>query len=76
MVLLAGVIGAAVLLLFFVLDQFGKIKNDTLWYDGGNFVGATLLAFYAYMIGSVPFTVIEVAWALVSLRDVLKDLRK
>lgn len=76
MVLIVGISGAAILLLFFVLAQFGKLKSESLWYDGGNLVGAALLALYAYLIDSLPFLIIETIWALVSLRDVIKYFKK
>jgi hypothetical protein len=76
MTLAIGVLGAAILLIFFTLGQFGKLKTDSLWYGVGNFIGALLLTYYAYAIQSWPFVVIESIWALVSLKDVLHDLKR
>ena len=69
-----GVLGSALLLFFFVLNQMDMIKNSSPLYDAGNFVGAALLAIYAYEGGVWPFVVLEIVWAAVSLRDLLRDI--
>ncbi|MBY0539391.1 hypothetical protein K2P56_03080 [Patescibacteria group bacterium] len=67
MILLIGTLGAGILLFFFSLLQFKILQSSSLWYIAGNFLGAVLLAYYAYAIESWPFLVIETLWALVSL---------
>lgn len=71
-----GVIGAACILIAFVLEQLLIWKNEELRYDALNLFGGTLLVIYALLLGSYPFAVLNGVWALVSLRDVIKDLRR
>lgn len=71
---LVGSIGAMVALIAFLLNQSDKIPNDSFLYDFLNFLGGTLLFVYAYLLGSVPFMVINAVWGIVSLKDLfLKD---
>lgn len=71
MITLIGTTGAALILILFLLNQFNKIKNNNFWYDFGNFVGSTLLVVYAYLLSSYPFLVLNLIWALFSLKDVV-----
>ena len=72
MITIIGTIGAGMILVMFLLNQFNKIKNDNIYYDFGNFVGATLLVIYAYLLGSTPFFILNFIWAFFSLKDVIK----
>lgn len=75
-VLYIGVLGAGIILLFFVLNELGKISHKNFWYDAGNMIGSGLLIIYAYLLGSIPFLILNVVWFIVSLRDVLFQERK
>lgn len=76
MTLAIGTLGAGILLVFFISNQFGKLHSQSFIYHLGNFVGATLLAYYAYVIGSWPFFVIEVLWAFVAVKDIVFASKK
>ncbi len=67
---LIGVTGAVLLLIAFIGNEFKKLSVESWAYDLLNLIGAALLAWYAYLIGSWPFLLIEAVWALVALRDV------
>jgi len=71
-----GVVGAGLVLLAFVLEQFHIWRDDELRYDLVNFIGGTLLVIYALLVAAYPFAVLNGVWALVSLRDTIGDLRK
>jgi nicotinamide riboside transporter PnuC len=71
-----GIIGATIILVLFLLNQFNKLKNNNIWYDGGNFVGSVLLAIYAVLLNSTPFLILNFIWAVFSLRDVVKYFYK
>ena len=71
-----GLIGMAMILLGFLMNQFGKWKSDDLVYDAVNAVGSLLLTAYALAISSTPFAVLNGIWAIVSMRDVLTDVKK
>ena len=45
-------------------------------YAAGNAAGAGLAAIGSAMIGFVPFVVLESVWCLVSLRDLVLELRR
>ena len=73
---LIGVAGAAILLIAFIANEMKKLTVESFWYDFLNLVGAALLAWYAILLNSIPFLILEGIWALVSLRDVIKNLTK
>ena len=75
-VTLIGTIGAGVILVLFLLNQSNKLKNNTVLYDVGNFLGVALLVVYSLMLKAYPFAVLNAVWALFSLKDVFKDLNK
>lgn len=77
--LLIGIIGMALILLAFLLNQVNLWKNDDLLYDVTNFVGSAGLVYYAWIGNAIPFIVLNVVWAFFSLRDIfidVEDLRK
>jgi hypothetical protein len=69
---LIGVAGASILLVAFVANEFHFWTTESFTYDLANLVGAGLLGWYAYLIGSVPFVILEGVWAAVALRDVMR----
>ena len=70
--LLIGIIGAVLIVVVFLLNQIKVIDRDDLSYDLSNFIGAVLLIIYAWSLRSYPFIVINIVWAGISLRDVIK----
>lgn len=70
-----GISGAAIILVFFLLNQTHKISSNSLPYDIANFIGAFLLVIYAVLLSSLPFAILNGAWALFSLRDIFFDLK-
>ncbi len=71
-----GSTGAALILLAFVLGQLHKWKDTYFVYDFVNLVGSGLLIWYAILLSSWPFLVLNGVWALVSLRDCVSDLKR
>lgn len=69
---IVGILSAAITVFAFVGNQYGKIKTDSVWYDGMNFFGALGLLSYAISYGAIPFMITNGVWALVSGLDVLK----
>ena len=76
MILAIGIAGATIVLIAFVLNQTGVWKTSDLTYDLVNFVGGGLLVWYAILIGSWPFAILNGVWTAVALRDVLVTLSK
>ncbi len=73
---LIGASGATLILIAFILEQTHRWKDTDLKYDVVNLLGSALLIVYAVMLGSYPFLVLNGVWALVSLRDVIVDLKR
>ncbi len=67
-----GTIGAALLLLAFILLEFKKITRTTTTFHLLNLIGSVLLLIYAYLIRSYIFLGLNLIWALVSLYEMRK----
>lgn len=71
-----GIVGTGIILLAFLLNQFGRWSSESLSYDVANAIGSGILLYYAYSIQSWPFMVLNGVWFLVSARDIYKDVKK
>lgn len=58
-----GGAGTALLLLAFVLNVSGRLRISWL-YTSANMLGAGLAGFASYLIGFMPFVVLEAVWFL------------
>ena len=74
--LLIGFTGMLLILIAFFLNQTGKWDKEDLVYDFVNFAGALLLVLYAIILSSIPFLLLNLVWAVVSLNDVIKDIKR
>ena len=63
---LIGWLGAAFLLIGFVMNLFGKIHADSNIYLLLNLVGSLFLLYNAYKNGAFPFVVVNLVWVLFS----------
>jgi hypothetical protein len=64
---LIGYFGVGLILLAYFLNLFNKIDNDSRGYMWMNLIGAGLACVSSVLIKSIPFTILEGTWALVSL---------
>ncbi len=71
-----GSTGAGLILIAFVLGQFHVWKDTYFIYDLVNLAGGALLIWYAILLSSWPFLVLNGVWAIVSLRDCITDLQR
>ena len=71
-----GTVGALIILISFILNEIHRLDSESFIYDFLNFIGAGLLALYAYILSSIPFLILNIVWAIVALRDIILDLRK
>jgi hypothetical protein len=71
-----GILGAAIILLCFILNQVHVWKDTDFKYDLMNFIGSALLVVYGLMIHGYPFVALNGVWAIVSLRDIILDIKK
>jgi uncharacterized membrane protein YdcZ (DUF606 family) len=69
--LVIGIAGMLLILFAFIMNQLRKWNSDTFYFDLLNFVGASLLGIYALLIGSWPFLVLQLVWAIISLKDLV-----
>jgi nicotinamide riboside transporter PnuC len=64
LVVIIGIIGMLFLLSAFALNLFTKVTENWLIYNVLNIIGAGLLAYYAYILKSFPFLILESIWIL------------
>lgn len=76
MITLIGTTGAGLILAGFLLNQFGVWKNDNVYYDCINALGSALLVWYAYLLMSIPFLVLNAVWFASAAYDVVKYFAK
>ena len=67
-----GSIGLLLLLVAFYLNVTKKIVRNTFTYNGLNLIGSLILVYYAFVLNSGIFIVLESIWAFISLYFLLK----
>lgn len=67
--------GVTILLVAFLLQILKVIKVESTWYSLMNLVGAALAGISAWMINFMPFVILESVWVVVSLFNLLKNLK-
>ena len=71
-----GSIGVSLLLLAFFLNLTGRLDRLGRPYAAANAVGGALACGSAWMIGFLPFVVLEGTWALFALLALLRPRRQ
>lgn len=71
-----GSVGVGILLLAFFLNIRRKLTESSALYLWMNIIGSGLSAVYAAMSGSIPFVVLEGAWASVAAFRLLRPTKK
>lgn len=69
-----GLIGVSGILGAYFLNLFNLISQESYPYILINLIGATLACISSVMIESLPFTILEGVWALVSLVALAKKM--
>ncbi len=64
--LLIGAGGATLLLIAFIANAFKRLSENSKRYHFLNLVGAGLLTWYAVLLDSVPFIILEGIWTLIA----------
>lgn len=70
-----GSIGVTILLAAYVLNVTGRIGNESATYAALNILGAGITGYSSWVIGFIPFVVLEVVWALVALFALIRAMR-
>lgn len=73
--LLLGILGMALILIAFVLDEFRKFDSDSGQYNLLNLVGSGLLVYYAYTLWSIPFLILNGIWFAVAGYKLVRRIR-
>ncbi|MBK5270382.1 MAG: hypothetical protein JJE22_05135 [Bacteroidia bacterium] len=72
---IVGTIGVGLILIAYYLDTTVIItKNGKLFYVM-NILGAALACYASWLIGFMPFVVLEAAWTLVSIYGLMKGMK-
>jgi hypothetical protein len=67
-----GSTGVAILLVAFFFNLSGRLSRSSRAYAALNTVGAGLACWASWLIGFVPFVVLEGTWALFALYALLR----
>jgi len=67
-----GLLGSILILIGFILNEFGKLLATNWRYDMLNAIGGGLLLAYAIQDRAWPFVLLNGVWTLVALRDLIK----
>lgn len=62
-----GSLGVALLLVAFALNLSGRLDRRSRLYQGINGIGAGLACYASWLIGFLPFVVLEGVWAAVAV---------
>jgi len=71
---LIGSAGVALLLLAFFLNLVRVLSTQSYPYTALNFAGASLAGYASYLIGFVPFVVLEGTWAVVAAVALVRQM--
>ena len=70
-----GSIGVALLLIAFFMNLFGMLTTESRAYQAMNVVGAGISCYASYLIGFIPFVVLEAVWCVTALAAILRGRR-
>ena len=71
-----GTVGVFVIVLTYILLQFGQIRSEQLAYSLLNAAGASLILVSLYFSFNLPSFIVEFFWLLISLFGIGKYLLK
>ncbi len=71
--LIFGAIGGAIILIAYLLELFRHIDPYNKTFLAANIVGSALLTYYAYLLSSIPFLILNAAWVLGSVYELIKN---
>jgi hypothetical protein len=71
-----GSLGVALLLVAFLLNLVRVLSTESYPYTALNLAGASLAGYASYLIGFVPFVILEGTWAVVAAVALARRLRR
>lgn len=70
-----GFIGVFLILMAYILNEFGKTTSKSLVFILLNLIGASIACFASILLNYVPFIILEGVWAFVSLISLVTYLK-
>ena len=70
-----GSTGVAILLVAFFLNLFGRLSRSSRTYAAMNAVGAGLACWASWLIGFLPFVILEGTWSAFAVVALLRPRR-
>ncbi|MBU0470312.1 MAG: hypothetical protein ABIG52_03445 [Nanoarchaeota archaeon] len=71
--LIIGIVGMFFIVLGFVLEEFHqKWNQDTKKYNLVNILGSSLLIYYAVILNSIPFIILNSVWLIAATYKMVK----
>jgi hypothetical protein len=70
-----GFTGVFLILLAYILNEFGKTTTKSLLFILLNLIGASIACLASVLLNYLPFIILEGVWALVSFISLLKYLQ-
>lgn len=70
-----GTIGVALILLAYFLNTARLLPQDGRVFYVMNMVGAALACYASYLIGYMPFVILEGTWTLVSIYGLMRAMK-
>lgn len=68
--------GVSLILLAFLLTTFKLIAGDGKLYFVINFIGGAFACYGSFLLGSLPFIVLEGVWSIVALAGLIRIVVK
>jgi hypothetical protein len=72
---LVATVGVGLLLIAFFLQAFKIIRAEDPIYALLNLFGATIAGYSAWMIGFIPFVILEAVWVFVAVFSLFKNFK-
>ncbi|MDX1906633.1 MAG: hypothetical protein SF053_06320 [Bacteroidia bacterium] len=73
---ITGAAGVSLILLAYFCSLSGRWQQDSPVYLIVNLAGAALACLSSILLGSLPFTILEATWAIVSLLALIRTLSR
>lgn len=67
-----GAIGGAIILIAYLLELFKHIDPYNKYFLAANIIGSALLTYYAYLLSSIPFIILNAVWVIGSVYELVK----
>jgi uncharacterized membrane protein (DUF485 family) len=71
--LIFGAIGGTIILAAYLLELFKHVDPYNKTFLTANIIGSAFLVYYAYLLDSLPFLILNTAWVLGSIYELIKN---